>query len=114
MTSVLAMIWSSYMYVILFAPHPAGLARPCFIHISRAVPAPHVKSGSPGQTSAVAYGARSVLRRTVVLTARRSIHVIHRSYDYGRISSFAAELVGLMGLFALFLVGAAISSVRPP
>lgn len=48
----------------------------------------------------------------VVLTARRSIHVIHRSYDYGRISTFAGELVGLMGLFALFLVGAAISSVR--
>ncbi|EJF58863.1 hypothetical protein BD309DRAFT_927161 [Dichomitus squalens] len=38
------------------------------------------------------------------------IHVIHRSYDYGRFSSFAAELLGLMALFTLFLVGAAISS----
>ncbi|KAI0820551.1 hypothetical protein BC628DRAFT_1422879 [Trametes gibbosa] len=38
------------------------------------------------------------------------IHVIHRSYDYGRISSFAGELVGLLGLFALYLVGAAIAS----
>ena len=40
-----------------------------------------------------------------------SIHVIHRSYDYGRFSSFAFELFGLFALFAMFLVGAAISSV---
>ncbi|KAI0753856.1 hypothetical protein C8Q74DRAFT_343968 [Fomes fomentarius] len=38
------------------------------------------------------------------------IHVIHRSYDYGRISSFAGELLGLIALFVLFLVGAAIAS----
>ncbi|KAI1792693.1 hypothetical protein LXA43DRAFT_310464 [Ganoderma leucocontextum] len=38
------------------------------------------------------------------------IHVIHRSYDYGRFSSFAAELLGLMSLFTLYLVGAAIAS----
>ncbi|KAI0665547.1 hypothetical protein C8Q78DRAFT_986234 [Trametes maxima] len=38
------------------------------------------------------------------------IHVIHRSYDYGRFSSFAFELIGLLILFTLFLVGAAISS----
>ncbi|RDX47973.1 hypothetical protein OH76DRAFT_1456489 [Lentinus brumalis] len=38
------------------------------------------------------------------------IHVIHRSYDYGRFSSFAFELFGLLSLFAMFLVGAAIAS----
>ncbi|KAI0653246.1 hypothetical protein C8Q70DRAFT_1026652 [Cubamyces menziesii] len=38
------------------------------------------------------------------------IHIIHRSYDYGRISTFVGELIGLMGLFALYLVGAAIAS----
>ncbi|KAI0665393.1 hypothetical protein C8Q78DRAFT_1084028 [Trametes maxima] len=39
------------------------------------------------------------------------IHIIHRSYDYGRFSLFAFELIGLLILFTLFLVGAAISSV---
>ncbi|KAI0665848.1 hypothetical protein C8Q78DRAFT_1111573 [Trametes maxima] len=38
------------------------------------------------------------------------IHIIHRSYDYGRFSLFAFELIGLLILFTLFLVGAAISS----
>ncbi|KAM5546082.1 hypothetical protein V8D89_000208 [Ganoderma adspersum] len=38
------------------------------------------------------------------------IHIIHRSYDYGRFSSFATELLGLMALFTLYLVGAAIAS----
>ncbi|KAH9852806.1 hypothetical protein C2E23DRAFT_133672 [Lenzites betulinus] len=39
------------------------------------------------------------------------IHVIHKSRDYGRISSFAGELLGLLCLFALYLVGAAIASM---
>ncbi|KAI0769726.1 hypothetical protein BD413DRAFT_78640 [Trametes elegans] len=38
------------------------------------------------------------------------IHIIHRSYDYGRFSSFAFELLGLLALFTLYLVGAAIAS----
>ena len=47
-----------------------------------------------------------------IAAAYDSIHIIHRSYDYGRFSSFAAELLGLMSLFTLFLVGAVIASVR--
>ena len=42
----------------------------------------------------------------------RRIHIIHRSYDYGRLSSFAGELFGLFVLFVMFLVGAAIATVR--
>ncbi|OBZ75002.1 hypothetical protein A0H81_05068 [Grifola frondosa] len=38
------------------------------------------------------------------------IHIIHRSYDLGRLSSFFAELLGLSALFVLYLVGAAIAS----
>ncbi|KAI0742220.1 hypothetical protein C8Q80DRAFT_1186786 [Daedaleopsis nitida] len=38
------------------------------------------------------------------------IHIIHRSYDYGRVSSFAGELLGLFVLSVAFLVGAAIST----
>ncbi|KAI0691568.1 hypothetical protein C8Q76DRAFT_771967 [Earliella scabrosa] len=38
------------------------------------------------------------------------IHIIHRSYDYGRLSSFAGELFGLFVLFVMFLVGAAIAT----
>ncbi|KAH9926659.1 uncharacterized protein BXZ73DRAFT_90922 [Epithele typhae] len=39
-----------------------------------------------------------------------TIHIIHRSYDYGRFSSFFFELLGLFVFFVLFLVGAAIAS----
>ncbi|KAL7278403.1 hypothetical protein ACG7TL_007398 [Trametes sanguinea] len=45
-----------------------------------------------------------------LLWASFIIHIIHRSYDYGRITSFAGELIGLMALFTLYLVGAAIAS----
>ncbi|THG95929.1 hypothetical protein EW026_g5804 [Hermanssonia centrifuga] len=38
------------------------------------------------------------------------IHVIHRTYDYGLVSSFAGEILGLFGLFVMWLVGAAIAT----
>jgi hypothetical protein len=45
-----------------------------------------------------------------------SIHVISRTYDYGLVSTFASETLGLFILFVLWLVGAAIATVclRPP
>jgi len=38
------------------------------------------------------------------------IHVIFRSFEYGRVTSFASELLGLFVLFVLWLVGAAIAT----
>ncbi|KAJ3559349.1 hypothetical protein NM688_g402 [Phlebia brevispora] len=38
------------------------------------------------------------------------IHIIHRSYDYGFGSTFAAEIIGLFILFVMWLVGAAIAT----
>lgn len=42
-----------------------------------------------------------------------SVHVITRTYDYGLVSTFLGETIGLFILFVLWLVGAAIATVRP-
>lgn len=41
-----------------------------------------------------------------------SVHVITRTYDYGLVSTFLGETVGLFILFVMWLVGAAIATVR--
>lgn len=48
------------------------------------------------------------------LTHAHRIHVITRTYDYGLVSTFLSETLGLFTLFVLWLVGAAIATVRPP
>ncbi|KAL1945336.1 hypothetical protein VTO73DRAFT_2187 [Trametes versicolor] len=97
-----------YVVLWLFSAVLLGLTATRLHYTLRLPPGDPLNNGQPFYDPIVA----ELLVTSVLAMIWSSfiIHVIHRSYDYGRISTFAGELVGLMGLFALFLVGAAISS----